>query len=47
MIRLFTALEIPDAAAEKLTRLQQGLEGARWIERDAFHLTLCFIGEVT
>ena len=46
MIRLFTALEIPDAAAEKLTRLQQGLEGARWIERNDLHITLRFIGDV-
>lgn len=47
MIRLFTALEIPGDIAERLSRLQHGLPGARWIERDAFHLTLCFIGEVT
>lgn len=47
MIRLFTALEIPGDIAERLGRLQHGLPGARWIDRDAFHLTLCFIGEVT
>lgn len=47
MIRLFTALEIPGDIAEQLSRLQHGLPGARWIEREAFHLTLCFIGEVT
>lgn len=46
MIRLFTALEIPDAVAEKLARLQQGLEGARWIERPDFHITLRFMGDV-
>lgn len=46
MIRLFTALEIPDEAAEKLARLQQGLEGARWIERADFHVTLRFMGDV-
>ena len=46
MIRLFTALEIPDEAAEKLARLQQGLEGARWIERGDLHITLRFIGDV-
>lgn len=46
MIRLFTALEIPDTVAEKLARLQQGLEGARWIERTDFHITLRFMGDV-
>lgn len=46
MIRLFTALEIPDEIAERLLPLQTGIEGARWIERDSFHITLRFIGDV-
>ncbi|MCF8469385.1 MAG: RNA 2',3'-cyclic phosphodiesterase [Parvibaculum sp.] len=46
MIRLFTALEIPDEAAERLQHLQQGIDGARWIERPDFHITLRFIGDV-
>lgn len=46
MIRLFTALEIPDEVAEKLIPLQRGLEGARWIERPDFHITLRFMGDV-
>ena len=46
MIRLFTALEIPDAVAEKLVPLQQGLAGARWIERPDFHITLRFAGDI-
>ena len=46
MIRLFTALEIPDEAADRLLRLQKGLEGARWIERPDFHITLRFVGDV-
>jgi 2'-5' RNA ligase len=46
MIRLFTALEIPDAIAERLTGLQQGIENARWIERENFHITLRFLGDV-
>lgn len=46
MIRLFTALEISDEAAERLARLQRGLEGARWIERPDFHITLRFMGDV-
>ncbi len=46
MIRLFTALEIPDEIAERLTGLQRGIEGARWIERESFHITLRFMGDV-
>lgn len=46
MIRLFTAIEIPDAVANDLARLQSGLPGARWIDAENFHITLRFIGEV-
>ena len=46
MIRLFTALEIPDEIAERLMPLQRGIEHARWIERESFHITLRFIGDV-
>jgi 2'-5' RNA ligase len=46
MIRLFTALEIEDEAAERLIRLQRGIDGARWIERDDLHLTLRFFGDM-
>lgn len=46
MIRLFTAIEIPDEIAARLLPMQQGFDGARWIERDSFHITLRFIGDV-
>jgi 2'-5' RNA ligase len=46
MIRLFVALALPDAVAERLELLQFGVPGARWMERDQLHLTLRFIGEV-
>jgi len=46
MIRLFTALEIPDEIAERLVRLQRGIEGTRWIEPSDFHITLRFIGDI-
>ncbi|WP_311274170.1 RNA 2',3'-cyclic phosphodiesterase [Methylobacterium sp. WCS2018Hpa-22] len=46
MPRLFTAIEIPDDAAEALTRYQCGLRGARWIERGDLHITLRFLGDV-
>ncbi|TDR94855.1 RNA 2',3'-cyclic phosphodiesterase [Enterovirga rhinocerotis] len=46
MPRLFTALEIPDAAADALTMLRGGLPGARWIDRENYHVTLRFFGDV-
>jgi 2'-5' RNA ligase len=46
MIRLFVALEIPDAVRTRLTLLQGGVPGARWASGDQMHLTLRFIGEV-
>lgn len=46
MIRLFTALSIPDDIAETLERRQSGLPGAKWRTRDQLHLTLAFYGEM-
>ena len=45
MLRLFTALSLPEVAADALAQLQSGVDGARWIAPDSFHLTLQFIGE--
>jgi 2'-5' RNA ligase len=47
MIRLFVALEIPEAVRTRLTLIQGGVPGARWSTVDQFHLTLRFIGEVS
>jgi 2''-5'' RNA ligase len=46
MLRLFVAIPMPDEVCDQLQRLCVGLQGARWVERDAMHLTLRFIGEV-
>ncbi|MFT6489705.1 MAG: 2'-5' RNA ligase [Parvibaculaceae bacterium] len=46
MIRLFTALEIPAPQADRISMLQSGLRGARWISRDFLHITLRYMGEV-
>lgn len=46
MIRLFTALSVPDETAETLARRQSGLPGARWRTADQLHITLTFYGEV-
>ena len=46
MIRLFTALSVPDDVAEALARRQTGLPGAKWRTADQLHITLTFYGEV-
>jgi 2''-5'' RNA ligase len=46
MIRLFTALSLPDDITEVLKRRQSGLPGARWHGLDHLHLTLAFYGEM-
>ncbi|MGZ9100842.1 MAG: RNA 2',3'-cyclic phosphodiesterase, partial [Brevundimonas sp.] len=46
MIRLFTALSVPDDVAETLARRQTGLPGAKWRTADQLHITLTFYGGV-
>jgi 2'-5' RNA ligase len=46
MIRLFTAVAVPDDVAETLERRQSGLPGARWRSAEQLHLTLAFYGEI-
>lgn len=46
MIRLFTALSVPDDVAETLARRQTGLPGAKWRTADQLHVTLAFYGEI-
>ena len=46
MPRLFTGIEIPSGIAEALNRLRGGLPGARWIERENYHITLRFLGDI-
>ena len=46
MIRLFVALEIPEAVRTRLALLEGGVPGARWASEEQMHLTLRFIGEV-
>ncbi len=46
MIRLFVALDLPDAVRERLLALGGGVPGARWSTSEQLHLTLRFIGEV-
>jgi RNA 2',3'-cyclic 3'-phosphodiesterase len=46
MPRLFTALEIPLPVADRLATLRGGLQGARWIYSENYHITLRFIGDI-
>lgn len=46
MPRLFTGLELPADVAFDLDLMKGGIFGARWIDRDSFHITLRFIGDI-
>jgi RNA 2',3'-cyclic 3'-phosphodiesterase len=46
MPRLFTGLEIPHDIAFTLSLKKGGLPGARWIDKDNYHITLRYVGEV-
>ena len=46
MLRLFTALSVPDDVAETLKRRQTGLPGAQWRPAEQLHVTLAFHGEM-
>lgn len=44
-LRLFAALEVPDAVAARLLALMRGVPGAKWRPRENLHITLSFFGE--
>ena len=46
MPRLFVALQLPEPLRQAVRALQCGLRGARWLDEEALHLTLAFIGDV-
>jgi 2'-5' RNA ligase len=46
MPRLFTGIEVPAEIGERLALLRGGLPGARWIDKENYHITLRFIGDV-
>jgi len=46
MPRLFTGVEIPADVSFDLDIMKGGVVGARWIDRESFHITLRFIGDI-
>ena len=45
-LRLFAALDIPDAVADRVRPLMRGVPGAKWRPRENLHVTLRFFGEM-
>ena len=46
MIRLFTALSLPNDLRFQISSLQSGIDSAHWVTPENMHLTVRFIGEV-
>jgi 2'-5' RNA ligase len=46
MLRLFVGIGFPPELKLRLSLLQGGITGARWVDPGNFHLTLRFIGEI-
>ena len=44
MIRLFVAIDLPEAVQQELASLCAGVPGAKWARPETLHLTLRFIG---
>jgi 2'-5' RNA ligase len=44
-MRLFVALDLPYEVRQRLAGLAVGLQGARWVPPENYHVTLRFIGE--
>ena len=45
-MRLFVALDLPNALRTRLSWLAGGLPGVRWVAPENYHVTLRFIGEL-
>jgi 2'-5' RNA ligase len=46
MVRLFTAIEIPEAQRVRLGLLRAPLGGAKWVDPENMHITLRFAGDI-
>jgi RNA 2',3'-cyclic 3'-phosphodiesterase len=47
MPRLFTGIDLPGDVVERLSMLRAGLSGAHWINRDNYHITMRFVGDIS
>jgi 2'-5' RNA ligase len=45
MLRLFTAIALPENLSARLALLQGGVSGAAWVAPEKYHITLTFLGE--
>lgn len=45
-MRLFIAIDLPEAVKSRLDSLRADIPGARWVPPEQLHLTLAFLGEV-
>ena len=46
MVRLFTAIEIPEQQRIRLGLLRAPLSGAKWVDPENMHITLRFAGDI-
>jgi RNA 2',3'-cyclic 3'-phosphodiesterase len=47
MPRLFTGLALPADVTSRLSMLKAGLNGARWIDPENYHITIRFVGDIS
>ncbi len=47
MPRLFTAIRVPDQITQILALKKGKLKNARWIDREDYHITLSFLGDIS
>lgn len=47
MIRLFTAIELPEELRRRMASLCAGVDKAKWVAEENLHVTLRFIGNVS